>query len=106
MTTSSNRFILDNTIVLFKGKHEMSALLKETTSVKLDKEAKDEAKRIFKQLGLTMGEAFNLFLYQVRINQGLPFEVKIPNDLTKKVMKEIDEDKNVEPFSLNELKKP
>ncbi len=84
----------------------MSAtVLKETTSVKLDKEAKDEAKRIFKQLGLTMGEAFNLFLYQVKMNNGLPFEVKIPNKTTKKAMEETRKGKNIEAFSLEDIKR-
>ncbi len=82
-----------------------STMLKETTSVKLDKKAKKEAQRIFKQLGLTMGEAFNLFLYQVKINQGLPFEVKIPNELTKKSMEEARKGIGVEEFSLEDLKR-
>ncbi len=84
----------------------MSAtVLKETTSVKLDKEAKDEARRIFKKLGLTMGEAFNLFLYQVRLKQGLPFEVKIPNRETRKAIEEVRQGKNLEEFSLEDLKR-
>ena len=82
----------------------MSSLVKETTSIKLDKAAKDEAKRIFKALGLTMGEAVNLFLHQVNLNKGLPFEVKIPNKLTKKVIEEAREGKNIAPFSVDELK--
>ncbi|HFB66226.1 MAG TPA: type II toxin-antitoxin system RelB/DinJ family antitoxin [Aeromonadales bacterium] len=65
-----------------------STVIKETTSVKLDKAAKDEAKRIFGELGLTMGEAFNLFLHQVTLNKGLPFEVKIPDKLTKSIIDE------------------
>jgi DNA-damage-inducible protein J len=77
---------------------------KETTSVKLDKAAKEEAKNIF-NLGLTMGEAFHLFLHQVRLNKGLPFEVKLPNKLTQKVIKEARERKNVDDFSISELKK-
>ena len=80
-----------------------SATIKETTSVKLDKAAKEEAKRIFSQLGLTMGEAFNLFIHQVSLNQGLPFEVKIPNKLTQKVIKEALEGKNIDGFSVDEL---
>jgi hypothetical protein len=42
-----------------------STIVKERTYLKLDKVAKEEAKCIFNQLGLTMGEAFNLFLQQV-----------------------------------------
>ncbi|MDM8564642.1 type II toxin-antitoxin system RelB/DinJ family antitoxin [Candidatus Halobeggiatoa sp. HSG11] len=80
--------------------------VKKTTSVKLDEETKEEAKKVFKQLGLTMSEAFNLFLYQVKLNQGLPFEVKIPNKSTRKVLDDVRQGKNVEPLSLEDLKLP
>ena len=79
-------------------------IVKETTSVKLDKTAKDEAKRIFKQLGLTMGEAFNLFLYQVSLNKGLPFEIKIPNKVTQKTIEEARQGENLDDFTISELK--
>jgi len=81
-----------------------STIVKETTSVKLDKVAKEEAKYIFNQLGLTMGEAFNLFLHQVSLNKGLPFEVKLPNKLTQKVIEEARKGKNIDDFSISELK--
>ena len=82
----------------------MSTLVvKKTTSVKLDEEAKQEAQKIFKQLGLTMSEAFNLFLYQVKINKGLPFEVRMPNESTQQVLNEVRQEKNVEAFLLKDL---
>ncbi len=81
-----------------------STIVKETTSVKLDKVAKEEAKYIFNQLGLTMGEAFNLFLHQVSLHKGLPFEVKLPNKLTQKVIEEARQGKNIDDFSISELK--
>ena len=82
-------------------------IVKETTRVKLDKVAKEQAKyifNIFNQLGLTMGEAFNLFLYYVSLNKGLPFEVKLPNKLTQKVIEEARQGKNIDDFSTSELK--
>jgi hypothetical protein len=42
----------------------MSISIKETTSVKLNKDAKEQAKLIFNELGITMGDAFNMFLIQ------------------------------------------
>ena len=80
------------------------AIVKEITSVKLDKVAKEEAKCIFNQLGLTMGDAFNLFLHQVSLNKGLPFEVKLPNKLTQKVIEEARQGKNIDNFLISELK--
>jgi len=80
------------------------SLSKETTSVKLDKVAKANAQQIFKQLGLTMGEAFNLFLYQVSLNKGLPFEIKIPNKTTQNTIEEARQGKNIGDLSVSELK--
>ncbi len=75
--------------------------MKQTTSIKLDKDIKQEAQEIFARLGLTLGEAVNLFLNQVKLNKGLPFEVKIPNDETLKAMDEV-EKKQTEPLSVEE----
>ena len=75
--------------------------MKQTTSIKLDSEVKQEAQKIFAQLGLTLGEAVNLFLNQVRLNKGLPFEVKIPNEETLEAMQEV-ESGQTEPLSLEE----
>ena len=82
----------------------MPITLKETTSVKLDKQAKENAKVIFKELGITMGDAFNIFLSQVNLHQGLPFEVKIPNETTQKTIEEARQGKDVDGFSFDELR--
>ena len=78
--------------------------MRQTTSLKLDPTVKHEAQAIFAQLGLTLGEAVNLFLNQVRLNKGLPFELKIPNAKTQKAMKEAREGINIESVTLEELK--
>ncbi len=82
----------------------MSTSIKETTSIKLDKESKDKAKLIFKELGITMGDAFNMFLSQVNLHKGIPFDIKIPNETTKQVIEESRQGKNVADFSPDELK--
>lgn len=74
--------------------------MRQTTSLKLDPTVKHEAQAIFAQLGLTLGEAVNLFLNQVRLNKGLPFELKIPNAMTQQVLKEAQEGVNMETLTL------
>lgn len=74
----------------------MHTPVKETTSIKLDVEVKVKAKEIFQELGLTMGEAVNIFLNQVTLHKGLPFEVKIPNEETKKAIEEARRGVNME----------
>lgn len=78
--------------------------MRQTTSLKLDPTVKHEAQAIFAQLGLTLGEAVNLFLNQVRLNKGLPFELKIPNAMTQQVLKEAQEGVNMETLIFEELK--
>lgn len=81
----------------------MTISRKETTSIKLDMEIKAKAKEIFKELGITMGEAVNIFLTQVALHKGLPFEVKIPNDKTKKAIEEARKGINMESISIEEM---
>ncbi len=79
--------------------------MRQTTSIKLDPTVKQEAQEIFAQLGLTLGEAVNLFLNQVRLKRGIPFEIKIPNEVTKQVMRDIQTGINVEGTTLDDLVK-
>jgi len=81
----------------------MATSIKETTSIKLDVEIKTKAKEIFKELGITMGEAVNIFLTQVTLHKGLPFEVKIPNKETKKAIEEARKGINMEDTSIEEI---
>lgn len=79
--------------------------MRQTTSIKLDPTVKQEAQEIFATLGLTLGEAVNLFLNQVRLRKGIPFDIEIPNAKTQQILQEIREGKNVDIFSLDELKR-
>ena len=77
--------------------------IKETTSIKVDKEAKNEAKMVFAQLGMSMGEAVNIFLTQVALTKSIPFEIKIPNEETQQIMEEVLNSQNTAPLDYKEL---
>ncbi len=51
---------------------------------------KEDVEQLFKQMGLTTTEAINLFYRQVKLRNGLPFNVVIPNKTTEKVFKDTD----------------
>jgi DNA-damage-inducible protein J len=53
-----------------------------TLHVRVESSLKAEVEKIFKQLGLSTSEAVYLFFNMVKLNKGLPFEVKIPNKET------------------------
>ena len=56
--------------------------------VRIEENLKTNVEDLFHRLGITMTEAVTLFLKQCELNQGLPFEVKIPNEQTKKVIED------------------
>jgi len=47
-----------------------------TINLRVNAEVKEQAGEILASLGLTFSDAFNLLLHQVRIQRGLPFEIK------------------------------
>lgn len=67
----------------------------ESTSLRLDKKAKKQAYAVFKEVGLKPAQAFNLFLRQVVIRGGLPFDVRIPNPETIEAIRELESGKGV-----------
>ena len=43
-------------------------------SIRVDKEVKEQAEEVLKRLGIPMSSAINIFLNQIIIRQGLPFD--------------------------------
>ena len=62
-----------------------------TIQVRLDKQTKDQAQKVFRMLDISMSEAIKLFLRQVAFHGGIPFEIKIPNAVTDKALRESEE---------------
>lgn len=65
----------------------------EPTSLRLDSDAKKQAFMIFEQVGLKPTQAINLFLKQVALRGGIPFDIKVPNADTLAAMEELDSGK-------------
>ncbi len=59
-----------------------------TITVRLDPMVKRNAQDVFKELGLTTTQAISLFLNQVSIQKGMPFELRIPNDVTRQAIED------------------
>ena len=80
-------------------------------SIRVDKEVKEKAEEVLKRLGIPMSSAINIFLNQIIIRQGLPFDVKISEpvfieDLTEKELIEmLEEAKNDDGIPFEEVKK-
>jgi DNA-damage-inducible protein J len=50
---------------------------------------------ILKKLNISMSEAISMYLSQITLHNGIPFEIKIPNEVTAKTLKDAENGKNV-----------
>ena len=59
--------------------------------VRLDEHLKAEAAETLASMGLSLSDAVRVFLKRVVADKQLPFELKVPNEETRRAMKEADE---------------
>lgn len=57
-----------------------------TIQARIDPKVKNKAQKILNKLHISMSEAISIFLTQVSLNNGIPFEVKIPNKVTEETL--------------------
>ena len=57
-----------------------------TIQARIDPSVKNNAQKILNKLNITMSEAISIFLTQVSLNKGVPFEIRIPNELTEETL--------------------
>ena len=80
------------------------------TQIRVDAKVKEQASRLFSDLGIDMSSAVNIFLRQCILHNGLPFAVEMPkyNQETLEAMAEarrISRDPDVRGYnSIEELK--
>ncbi len=74
-------------------------------NARIESDLKLDVEDILKKLGLSATQAIGMFYQQVKYHNGIPFEVKIPNSETHKVIEEARKGINVDDFSLGELVK-
>lgn len=78
--------------------------LDSTVRARVSSELKNEAEAILQELGLTTSQAITLFLKKVKLERGIPFDLKLPNETTLKAMQEA-KDMEGEVTSLEEFSK-
>ena len=76
---------------------------KERSNLYLNADIKEEAKKILSRYGLSLSDAVNIFLTQVVLEGGIPFQIRVPNKTTRRVLEEVREGRNLEEVSLDSL---
>ncbi|PJE78345.1 Antitoxin DinJ [invertebrate metagenome] len=62
---------------------------------RIEPDVKHHAEAIFRELGLNTTEAITLFYRQVSLCNGLPFDVRIPNQETLKAFEDTEKGKDL-----------
>jgi DNA-damage-inducible protein J len=57
-----------------------------TIQARIDPEIKKNAQAILSKLNISMSEAISLYLTQVALHKGIPFDIKLPNALTAETL--------------------
>lgn len=68
---------------------------------RIDAKTKKEAELILKRLGLSLNDGIRMFINQVTLNKGIPFQPvipQVPNEETRKVIEDTENGKNCASF--------
>ena len=66
-----------------------------TIQTRVDPVIKNNAQIILKKLNISMSEAISMYLSQITLHEGIPFELKIPNQVTAKTLKSTENGEDV-----------
>lgn len=66
-----------------------------TIQTRVDPVVKKNAQAILSKLNITMSEAISMYLTQIALHRGIPFELTIPGDLTAKTLEESENGENL-----------
>jgi len=66
-----------------------------TIQTRVDPDIKNNAQVILKKLNISMSEAISMYLSQITLHKGIPFEIKIPNEVTAKTLKDSENGRNI-----------
>jgi DNA-damage-inducible protein J len=77
----------------------------EKLQARIAPDLKVEVEAILKKLGMSTTEAVTMFFRQIVMNKGMPFDVRIPNSETQKILKDIRVRKGLTKTSMVELRK-
>lgn len=66
-----------------------------TVRARIEPRLKHDVEDVLDQLGFSTSQAIEIFFRQVKLNQGMPFDVRIPNETTLKTFRDSENGKNL-----------
>jgi len=74
-----------------------------TVRARVDAQLKKDVENILSEIGLSTSQAITMFMKSIKRERGIPFELKIPNELTKQVIEDARNGVNMEDVTLEEM---
>ncbi|MEA3456136.1 MAG: type II toxin-antitoxin system RelB/DinJ family antitoxin, partial [Campylobacterota bacterium] len=74
-----------------------------TVRARVDSHLKQDVEEILSQLGMTTSQAINIFMNSIKRENGIPFELKVPNKETVEAMRDVEEGRT-ESITFEQLK--
>lgn len=62
---------------------------------RINESLKADVEVVLGKLGLSFSEAISLYMVQIKLRHGIPFEIKLPTTTTLKTFKDTDANKNL-----------
>ncbi len=69
-----------------------------TVRARVESKLKADAEAVLEKLGLTTSQAITIYLKQITLSKGIPFEVKIPNKTTLAALADAKQKRNLKTF--------
>jgi DNA-damage-inducible protein J len=66
-----------------------------TVRARIEPKLKHDVEFVLSELGLSFSEAIELFLRQIKLNNGIPFDIRIPNKATIQTFEDTNKGKSL-----------
>ncbi len=76
--------------------------MKIQTSVRVEDVFYNEAKEVFQRFGLTFGDAVNIFLAKVAMEQGIPFDLTLPSKELENRLENMETNTNTQTYKITD----
>jgi DNA-damage-inducible protein J len=59
-------------------------------NARVDRELKAKAEKVLRRVGVSTTDVISMLLHQIVLRKGVPFDVRVPNEETRRAMAELD----------------
>jgi DNA-damage-inducible protein J len=60
-------------------------------NARVDKNLKAKAEKVLRRVGVSTTDVITMLLHQIVLRKGVPFDVRVPNEETRRAMAELDQ---------------